>query len=441
MVLATTLLALKRRYKFCIFLILAFLFRLGFGLCSPFQDPDATQIYLLGLKFYTTGAWPYFGPDVVWGEIQIPGALQGVLVGLPLYVLPIAEAPYILINIISFLSLCLLAWYCCKRLPGLPPWFVWTWLLTSPWTLNISTHIYNPSYLLVAGILFFVGVLELYPFTTGNFIDARLANVMLGFSLFWAMQLHLSWVVLVPYLLIAFYFQARSGVRGLLRGFAWFALGAAVTGSLLLPTYLKYGFRSGLGGQNEAIRFNADNLLAITGIFKRSLSFAVFDLTSFIGGHTADRIYFLKDKFWLIPFVLFLLIVSILQGIALIVFWFKKDSSQKDWKAIKYLAIFNVCLIYVTFLFSIKPPQSNHLYITFPIPMIYSLYCWNRLLKMDRWQRLAKIFLACGIIFHIGLALFNLPRGSLYPVRPQVQSAIDNKDYRILGERRPNTQY
>src|SRR3954468_8285882 len=105
------MLVLTRRYKFYIFLTLAFLFRLGFGLCSAFQDADSTQIYLLGLKFYTTRAWPYFGPDVVWGEIQIPGALQGLLVGLPLYVLPVAEAPYLLLNLISFTGLCLLAWY------------------------------------------------------------------------------------------------------------------------------------------------------------------------------------------------------------------------------------------------------------------------------------------------------------------------------------------
>ena len=72
---------LKRRPTLFLLLILAFLFRLGFGLCSAFQDLDSIQIYLLGLKFYTTRAWPYFGPDVVWGEIQIPGALQGVLVG------------------------------------------------------------------------------------------------------------------------------------------------------------------------------------------------------------------------------------------------------------------------------------------------------------------------------------------------------------------------
>jgi hypothetical protein len=432
---------LKRRPTFFLLLVLAFLFRLGFGLCSAFQDPDSTQIYLLGLKFYATRAWPYFGPDVVWGEIQIPGALQGLLVGGPFFLLPIAEAPYIFLGIISFLSLCLLAWYCCKRLPGLPRWFVWTWLLTCPWTLSLSTNIYNPSYLLAGGILFFVGALEIYPFTTRKLIDIRLANIMLGFSLFWAMQLHLSWVVLVPYTIIAFYYQAKEGGRGLLKGIAWFALGGTITGSLLLPTYLKYGVARGSGGTNGTVAPNFSNLTSIAGILKRSISFAVFDVTSFIGPHTVDRIAFFKAEPWLIPIVLFLSVIGIMQAIALIVFWFKKDSEQSDWRAIKYLVLFNVCLIYVSFLFSIKPPQSNHLYITFPLPMIYSLYVWNRLLKEKGWQRLAKAFVACGIIFHVGLALYNFPRTSLYPVRARVQAAIDNKDYRILGERRPNTLY
>ncbi|MFN2597448.1 MAG: hypothetical protein ABR563_09725 [Pyrinomonadaceae bacterium] len=373
--------------------------------------------------------------------IQIPGALQGLLVGLPIYILPFAEAPYILLNVVSFLSLCLLAWYCCKRLPGSPRWFIWTWLLTCPWTLNLSTHIYNPSYLLTPSILFFVGALELYPPTRRNLIDVRLANVMLGFSLFWAMQIHLSWAIFVPHVLMTFYYQARDGARRLTNALAWFAAGALVTGSLLLPTYLKYGLMRGAGETYSAVTFNSDNLLSITGIFKRSLSLAVFDITNFIGGHTAARISFLKAEAWLIPLVLFLSVLSILQAMALIVFWFRRDSEHPDWQAIKYLTVFNVCLIYLAFLFSIKPPQSNHVYITFPLTMIYSLYCWDRLLKGERWRNLAKIFLACGIVFHVGLALYNLPRVSLYPVRAKVQSAIDNKNYHILGERRANTLY
>jgi hypothetical protein len=429
----------SRRFTLAAVLLLAFLFRLGFGLCSQFRDSDTKQIYLLGLKFYTTHAWPYFGPDVVWGEIQIPGALQGLLVGAPFFILPIPEAPYLLLSILSFSALCLLAWYCCKRLPEMPHWFVWSWLLTAPWVLDLSTTIYNPSYVLFGSVLFYVGALEIYPCTTKEVVSPTLANLMMGFGLVWIMQLHLSWTILVPFVVAAFYFQMRSGT--FLRRLAWFSFGALVNGSLLIPTYLKYGFRKGAGGTTSALTLNTQNLTALWGILLRVVSFASFEVPRLLGPHTVDRVAFLKAEAWLIPFAIFLFVVGTAQVVALILSWFLRDPEQKDWKAIKYLLLSSVLIVYVSFLFSIKPPQSNHLYVTLPLSMIYSLYCWNRLLKKRRWQLFAKLFLACGVIFHIGLALHNRRLISLYPERSLIESAIQNKDYKILGERRPNSLY
>jgi hypothetical protein len=51
------------------------------------------------------------------------------------------------------------------------------------------------------------------------------------------------------------------------------------------------------------------------------------------------------------------------------------------------------------------------------------------------------IVIVCGVVFHIGLALHNRRTISLYTERPLIESAIQNKDYKILGERRPNTRY
>ena len=422
-------------------LLLAFLFRLFFGLCTQFRDSDTKQIYLLGLKFFTTRAWPYFGPDVVWGEIQIPGALQAVLVGGPFFVLHMPEAPYILLNILSFTALCFFAWYCCKRLPEMPRWFVWSWLLTAPWVLDLSTSIYNPSYVLPASILFFVGALEIYPFTTKHVINPPWANFMMGIAFFGVMQLHLSWIILLPYLLLALYCQTRSGLATLLRALGWFALGASVTGSLLLPTYLKYGLGQGSGGTVSAIVMNRNNVTAFWGILIRTLSFASFEVPRLLGPHTVERLAFLREEPWIIPFAVLLFVVGTAQVIALIVSWFLRDGSHDDWQAIKYLLLLNVCLLYISFLFSIKPPQSNHLYVTLPIPMTYSLYCWNRFLKTRRWQVFALALIICGVIFHLGLALHNRPLISLYTERALVESAIAKKDYRILGERRPNTMY
>jgi hypothetical protein len=428
-----------RRRLFAALLVGAFLFRLGFGLCGQFQDSDTKQIYLLGLKFYATGAWPYFGPDVVWGGIQIPGALQALLVGLPLYALPLAEAPYVLLNLISFASLCLFAWYCCRRLPNLPRWFVWGWLLTSPWTLNLSTVIYNPSYMLAGGILFFVGALELYPFTRRGLVAPWLANASMGFALLCSMQLHMSWVVLVPYALAALALQFKEGVGRGFSALAWFAAGAAPPAALLVPTYLKYG--PAAGATADSIRLNPENLSAFWGILTRTLSFASFEVPRFLGAHTSDRLAVIAEQPWLAPLALFLVCLGVVQVAALLAFWFLREHRSADWRAIKYLALFNVVLLYASFLFSIKPPQSNHLYATLPVPVLYAFYCWERLLVRARWRKFAAAVLVCGLLFHAGLAAYNFSHISLYVDRRAVQAAIDAQNYHILGERRPGSRY
>src|SRR6476660_1181048 len=386
----------SRRLIYACLLLLTFLFRLGFGLCSQFLDGDTKQIYLLGLKFYTTGAWPYFGPDVA-PKIQIPGALQGLVVGLPFHVLPVPEAPYLLLNVLSFSSLCLFAWYCSKRLPEMPKWFVWSWLLTAPWTLGLSTHIYNPSYVLPAAILFFVGAIETYPFLSHDLVRPKLANFMMGLSLFWILQFHMSLGVLVPYVALSFYFQFRKPRGRFFSSVVWFAIGALITGSFLAPTFIKYGWSGGMGGTNESVGFNAANLWhhlnIVEGVLGRFLSFASFELPRFIGANTAARLVFLRQNLWLVPIVIFLTLVGIFQCIALLVLWFRKNVGLKDWKALKYFTLATVVLLYLSFLFSMKSPVSHTFYVTFPIAMLYSLYCWNQFLKKRRWRIFAKVFL------------------------------------------------
>jgi hypothetical protein len=432
------------RRGFSFLLILAFLFRLGFGLCLPFWTDDEKQIYLIGLKFYCTRAWPFFGPDVT-NTIQIPGALQGLLVGLPLFVAPMPEAPYILLNLLSFAALCFFAWYCTRRLPELPAWFVWTWLLTAPWTLNLSTHIFNPSYVLAGAILFFVGAIETYPSLSCGVIPRRWANFMMGFALLWVMQFHLSWVILVPFLLASFYFQYQDVGQSILPTFAWFACGAVIPGSFLISTYIKYGVFSGMGSTGEVIQLNWHNLRSYwnlpESILGRFLSLASFELPRFIGRDTSSRVEFIRTNVWLVPFAIFVGVVGLLQPIALLVLWFRKETGQKDWRQIKYLTLFTLVLLYVSFLFSIKPPYSHTLYVTFPVVMLYSLYCWNRYLTRPGWRKFAAVFLVSGLIFDLGLAVNNLHRQSLYIDRGKVQAAIDARDYRILSERRAGARY
>jgi hypothetical protein len=432
------------RSAWAFLLTLIFLFRLGFGLCLPFWTDDEKQIYLIGLKFYCTRAWPYFGPDVT-NTIQIPGALQGLLVGLPLFVVPVPEAPYVLLNLLSFAALCFFAWYCTRRLPELPGWFVWTWLLTAPWTLNLSTHIFNPSYVLAGAILFFVGAIETYPALSIGVIPHRWANFMMGFALLWVMQFHLSWVVFIPFLLASCYYQWRASKRNALIALAWFVSGAIIPGSFLIPTYMKYGLFSGAGSTGGVVQFNWNNLRSYwnlpESVLGRFLSLASFELPRFIGRDTSSRLAFIKTNPLLVPFIVFLGVVGLLQPIALLVLWFRKKTSRKDWPQIKYLTLFVLVVLYVSFLFSSKAPSSHTLYITFPVVMLYSLYCWNEYLQPSGWRKFAAVFLVCGLIFNLGLAVANIQRQSLYLDRGKVKAAIDARDYSLLGERRAGSRY
>src|SRR3954453_23949735 len=110
----------RRPWLFAAGLLGLFALRLYFGLSSHFFAEDESQIFLIGLRYYTTGHWPYFGPDVVWTESEIPGALQGLLVGAPLRIAAAPEAPIIVLNLLSFGALSALAWYITRRVPSVP---------------------------------------------------------------------------------------------------------------------------------------------------------------------------------------------------------------------------------------------------------------------------------------------------------------------------------
>src|SRR5258708_8720196 len=115
---------MSKLLKFILLFFFLFAFRTAFGLSQPFFGVDELQTYLNGLKSYTTGTWPYFGPDLIVTETgfytQIPGALEGLLIGLPLRLWNIPESPFLLLNLLSLSALAFFSWYLARRLPAFP---------------------------------------------------------------------------------------------------------------------------------------------------------------------------------------------------------------------------------------------------------------------------------------------------------------------------------
>ena len=468
-------------------LVIIFLLRLFYGISYRFWGHDEFHIYLIGLKFYTTGEWPFWGPDIVYTQTQIPGALQGLLVGLPLFLLPIPEAPFILLHILSFSALCLLAFYICKRLPDMPKWLVWGGILLNPWGFNLSTYIVNPSYVLFGAVLFFISFLESLPKLTIGFISRRFCFFLMGFATFWIMQLHMSWVLLPFFTFFAIF--AFIDIKKLTRLnikktkeksiqiiylLIYYFLGCLIISSTLVPTYIYYGFNI-LNESTQNIVLNTENYKDFFVILARYLSFACYEIPRFLDLFDSNRLYFFKEAWWAAPFTLFLVLLGFLQVIViLIVSFFSSFSSssffasvfnkikknktlnvehrQKKWISLRNIVYGAFLFLFLSFFFSVQGPSSHTFYLFFPLVNIFAMYVWERC--SPNWVCLiAALSFISAIIFYSASLYLALPRSSLYSNRPWLKKegiqkktrdvvieAMQKKDYKILGTRRYEVQ-
>jgi hypothetical protein len=414
-----------------------FVFRLGFGLCGQLFAEDETQIYLLGLRFHATHHWPAFGPDVVWTRSEIPGALQALLVGLPFDLAPIPEAPYVLLNLLSMGSLCVFAWYLSARLRQVPRWLIFGWVLTIPWTLELSTHIINPSYVLPASLVFFLGFLEAWPPLTIRRLSPAVAHALMGAALGWMVQIHMSWPLLLPFTAAAFVARSREGARAFVLAAGAFALGALATGSLLIPTFVQFGLAAGGGGVGQNLQPHWRNPLTTFGTTAaRFLAFASLEVNRFIATGSVRQIVFLQQHWWLIPAAVFVWAVGIVHPIWMAVTAFRRRAPVADWPAIRWMAIATVALVALSFFFVMEPAQARMFYVVAPVALIYAAYCWT-FLDSPRWRRAAAAIMAVNIAFQASLALTRLSGPSLYMDRPLVVDAIERKQPDLFGYRRP----
>jgi hypothetical protein len=316
-------------------LIALFAFRLFFGLASDLFSEDQTQVFLLGLGYYATGAWPYFGPDVTWTSSEIPGALQSLLVGVPFRIAPVPEAPYVLLNVLSMGCLCLFAsWYLCERLRDVPRWLIWGWLLTVPWTLEYSTNIINTSYVLPAGLVFFVGFFEAWPsFTT----PAPLANHCAlphgpGTRLDHSgphVRSHPS-----PFVAAAFFWRRREGPRALAAAAFAFVLGVLTFGSLLLPTLWKYGLSGGSGDTARNFQWYWRSPWILLKTVARFLSFPSLEVNRFVGTD-ATRVVFIEQHWPIVPLLICRGHCRPRSALWMAALWFKRQSRSPGWPEIR----------------------------------------------------------------------------------------------------------
>ncbi len=414
----------------------AFAFRLGFGLCAPLFTEDETQIYLLGLRFHTTHAWPFFGPDVVWTESQIPGALQALLVGLPFEALPIPEAPYVLLTLLSTGALAAFAWYLCARLPELPRRLVWLWLMTLPWTLELSTHIINPSYVLPASLLFFIAWLEAWPGLSTRRLSPALCHAVMGAALAWIAQVHMSWPLLLPFIGLAFLARLREGPRAVLAAAAGFAGGLLAIGVFVLPTWIAFGPEAGSGGTGANLDPHWRNpITSFLTTLARMLAFSSYEVNRFVATGSARQLVFLQDHWWIAPAAIVLWLTGLLHPLWMGLTAFRRRSASPHWPAVRWLLIGTAALVSFSFFFSAAPAQARSFYVVAPVALLYAAYAWT-FIDSRRARVAAAVLLAINLFFQTSLAFTRLAGPSVYMNRARVVEAIARRRPELFAHRR-----
>ena len=348
----------------------------------------------------------------------------------------------------------LLSLYLSRRLKRISFLFIFAWISLLPWTLNQSTWVLNPGYLLLGSILFFIGVMETIPALSIGFLNPSWAFALMGFGLFWDMQFHFSWILLTPFVPAAlFLYGRRAGWSQALKGIFFFILGSLPPAALVLPTLLSFGWQSLFAAGSTVMIFNANHARDFLTILARYLSLACYEIPQFIGDHSRDRWDFLVDKNpWLFFYGFFLFLAGLVQpflmlGLGLIhplVMAAKKqrkDAPRPDAWAVYLLAWAAFLVVYLSFWFTQKEPVAHIYFVYFPVTAVFSFYIWDRLAEKTFWRNLGLICLVVSFFFQLGLVLYRIPRQSLYINRGQVAKAIQEKDYRLLGERRTGTFY
>jgi len=427
----------ERRRLIAVIAILTalFAFRLLYGLSSEFFFDDEAQIFLMGLRYYATGHWPYFGPDIVWSKSEIPGALQALLVGIPLRIAPVPEAPYVFLNLLSMAALVAFAWYILARLPQLPGWLVLAWLATLPWTLEYSTHIINPSYVLAPSLVFFMAFFEAAPVFRIGRIPEPFAFALMGAAVVWIQQVHSSWPLLLPYVAFAWISAGRRGVRAVAVNTLGLLTGVLLLGVLLVPTFVAYGTQAGTGRMSENLRPHWVNPWIAVTTTARIFSFASYEIWRFLATDNGKRQMLLLDHLWIVPPAVVVWLAGLWQPIWMLREWFRTESPFKEWRALKWLVVATVLIVYAAYWFVLEPAQAHSFYVTAPVAFMFAAYCWT-FVDSPRWRRIAGAILTVNILFHVGQAWIQAPQKSLYRNREVVAAAIRSKEPEMFAHRR-----
>jgi hypothetical protein len=395
--------------KLALILGISLVTRLCFAPYTIFEG-DERGTYELGRVFYEIGRPVLHGATMSTGTI-LPGFLQSVLTGLPLYLShghPVGAAVGLVIW--SFLGLWLLFQMLRALFPDFSPEFLGAFVFLSPWTLMMAS-VMNPHYLIPGAALFYFSVFGLIHRPKDEALHFGLA-----FSIPLMLQFHLSAVApLIQWgVFVLVGILPRPRVRGTLAGLI-------VSSASMWPYFIEKGFLksatdSGSSPIGNSTHFSPERLLEIPKTFLRFLTFATGDTTRFIvGGRGYFKIFAVLSHH---PLLILLYLVAMwgagmilfyggsffLKKVALLRRFFLRNgagfSSQEKQDLVLVIGFF---ITAVLFCFSSRGPSAQTIWCLLPLAFYAPLRGFqesSRLLKIpEKFSPWVALTILCGWFF------------------------------------------
>ena len=414
-----------------LFILILILFRIFLGIQINFSHEDYTQVFLIGLENAFSGNWSYWGPDVVWSKTRLPGAMLGLLVGIPLRLTENPYAPIILSNLISGAGLILLSFYAKRRFPALSLYFLLALFLLSPFMLFNGVVLLNTSYLIFSGAILFIVVSDLFMYRNDLLWDVRYHFLALGFALLFTFQLHLSWVMFLPFVLVLFYLEWARNPKQWWRLLSFFILGSSIASLTLFPTLFTYGSVL-LTGSEDNIHVNIQRLSRVIDLFVRYAGIATFDINQKI-----NFIELFTAKNWMnVALVWIIKVLSLFQfiGFCISFYYIKKNDAFRKTILLFFLTMVMALGLY---LISNKHLEMRTYIILYPVPIWLALYGYAYLMDYRYVKSILYAFLALVFVTSIGMAMTNFnDMYSFKSVETKIDKAIQDKDPDAFAIRR-----
>ncbi|MEJ1470472.1 MAG: hypothetical protein RPU59_05290 [Candidatus Sedimenticola sp. (ex Thyasira tokunagai)] len=254
----------------------------------------------------------------------------------------------------------------------------------------------------------------------------------MGFSLLSLTQLHLSWVLLIPLVIIAFYFVNKKKIKKL--KFLFFLLGSLIGGSTLVPTFImKSGILTEIG-ENLIINWsNADKLIDVVINIFYLPSYEVITNSSLLGNFSL-KIALAMEHEWVFPAVIIVTLFGWTQVfLYFICLIFPTGFHRHSWDRIRFLLVGMVLLVWLGYFLN-EDVEVHKIHLLFlPLAFYFSIYVNEWILTTRPWSKYVfYVAFFSLLVFYVADGIKEKSKITNNPYQKKIILAIQNKDYKLL---------